>query len=226
MKKSSCILCILKIISEVYVLIKISRLPLGPVATNAYIIHENKKAVVFDPGGDFNKLDDYLKERELEVEAILLTHAHFDHIGAVDQLREAYHAPVYVHKEEADWLQNPDKNGSKLFGLGEITAAPADQFIEVGPMEIAGMPFEVRHTPGHSPGSVSYVFRNQRLTIAGDTLFQGGIGRTDLPGGDRSLLNRSIQDQLLTLRNDMRIFPGHGMPTTVGEELGTNPFLK
>ncbi|MCA1021375.1 MBL fold metallo-hydrolase [Halobacillus litoralis] len=206
-------------------MMKISRLPLGPVSTNAYIIHENKKALVIDPGGDYKKLESYLQERELDVQAVLLTHAHFDHIGAVDEVREAYSAPVYIHENEADWLGNPQKNGSQLFGLGQITAAPADYFLKEGPMELEGFPFEVRFTPGHSPGSVSFVFRNQRFTIAGDTLFQRGIGRTDLPGGSREVLENSIREQLFSLRADMRIFPGHGQPTTVGEEMEENPFL-
>ncbi|MGR9049376.1 MBL fold metallo-hydrolase [Halobacillus faecis] len=204
---------------------KITRLPLGPIATNAYIIHENNKALVIDPGGDFEKLQNYLQERKLEVIAVLLTHAHFDHIGAVDAVRDAYEAPVYIHASEAEWLGDPEKNGSALFGLGKITARPADYYFETGQMQIGDFPFEVRHTPGHSPGSVSFVFRNQRLTIAGDTLFQRGIGRTDLPGGSREVLEKSIREQLFPLRNDMRIFPGHGQPTTVGEEREENPFL-
>ena len=216
----------IKIGKRCLLLLKISRLPLGPMATNAYVIHENKKALVIDPGGDFDKLEAYLKERDLHVLAVLLTHAHFDHIGAVDAVREAYDAPVYIHEEEAEWLGDPQKNGSGLFGLGEITAGPADHYFEIGQTDIGGFPFEVRHTPGHSPGSVSLVFRNQRLTIAGDTLFQGGIGRTDLPGGSREVLDRSIKEQLFSLRNDMRIFPGHGMPTTIGEEREENPFFQ
>ncbi|MEC3883098.1 MBL fold metallo-hydrolase [Halobacillus sp. HZG1] len=204
---------------------KITRLPLGPIATNAYIIHENHKALVVDPGGDFEKLQNYLQERKLDVIAVLLTHAHFDHIGAVDAVRDAYEAPVYIHEKEAEWLGDPQKNGSALFGLGQITARPADYYFELGEMQIGDFPFEVRHTPGHSPGSVSFVFRNQRLTIAGDTLFQRGIGRTDLPGGSREVLEKSIREQLFPLRNDMRIFPGHGQPTTIGEEREENPFL-
>ena len=203
----------------------IASVPLGPIATNAYVFHENHKALVIDPGGDFEKLQNYLQERELDVIAVLLTHAHFDHIGAVDAVRDAYGAPVYIHEKEAEWLGDPEKNGSALFGLGEITARPADHYYAIGQMQIGDFPFEVRHTPGHSPGSVSFVFRNQRLTIAGDTLFQRGIGRTDLPGGSREVLERSIKEQLLPLRNDMRIFPGHGQPTTIGEEREENPFL-
>ncbi|RWZ60084.1 MBL fold metallo-hydrolase [Halobacillus fulvus] len=206
-------------------MLKISRLPLGPIATNAYVIHRNKEALIIDPGGDFDKLNHYLEERELSVKAILLTHAHFDHIGAVDEVRDAYGAPVYLHEAEKDWLTDPDQNGSGFFQMGKITARPADFMLEPGQMEIGAFSFEVRHTPGHSPGSVSFVFRNQRFTVAGDTLFQRGIGRTDLPGGDRKTLEQSIEQQLFSLRDDMRIFPGHGLPTTVGEEREENPFL-
>lgn len=206
-------------------MIKISRMPLGPMATNAYIIYENKQAIVIDPGGDFEKLNSYLQERELDVIAVLLTHAHFDHIGAVDQVREAYGAPVYLHEAESDWLMDPSKNGSSLFPVGEVTAKPADRSLEAGQLEIGPFTFEVRHTPGHSPGSMSFVFRNQRFTVAGDTLFQRGMGRTDLPGGDREQLEQSINEQLFSLRNDMRIYPGHGLATTIEEEKKENPFF-
>ncbi|MGP4074399.1 MBL fold metallo-hydrolase [Halobacillus sp. K22] len=206
-------------------MLNISRLPLGPMATNAYIVHQNKEALVVDPGGDFPKLEAFLKEKELKVIGVLLTHAHFDHIGVVDAVREAYDVPVYLNKAESDWLSDPSKNGSGFFQMGEITARPADYPLESGQMEIGPFSFEVRHTPGHSPGSVSFVFRKQRFTIAGDTLFQRGMGRTDLPGGDREQLLDSIQNQLFSLRNDMRIYPGHGMPTTIEEERKENPFF-
>ncbi|MFC7320873.1 MBL fold metallo-hydrolase [Halobacillus campisalis] len=206
-------------------MLKIARLPLGPMGTNSYVITENKQALVIDPGGDFQKLDHLIKEKGVKVIAILLTHAHFDHIGAVEQARIEYEVPVYLHEEEKDWLTDSRLNGSALFQLGEITAKPADYFLEPGQMEIGPFQFEVRHTPGHSPGSVSFVFRNQRFTVAGDTLFQRGIGRTDLPGGDGDLLLDSITTQLFSLRNDMRIYPGHGLPTTVEEERKNNPFF-
>ncbi|MCP3030306.1 MBL fold metallo-hydrolase [Halobacillus sp. A1] len=206
-------------------MLKITRLPLGPMGTNSYVITENKQALVIDPGGDFQKLNDLIKEKGVKVIAILLTHAHFDHIGAVEQARNEYEVPVYLHEEEKDWLTDSRLNGSALFQLGEITAKPADYFLEAGQMEIGPFQFEVRHTPGHSPGSVSFVFRNQRFTVAGDTLFERGIGRTDLPGGDGDLLLDSITTQLFSLRNDMRIYPGHGLPTTVEEERKNNPFF-
>ncbi|MFC7060621.1 MBL fold metallo-hydrolase [Halobacillus seohaensis] len=207
-------------------MLKISRLPLGPMGTNAYVITERKQALIIDPGGDFEELDQKIKEKELTVIAILLTHAHFDHIGAVEEARNAYNVPVYLHEAEKNWLMDSSLNGSAHFQMGEITASPADQYFEAGQMELGPFSFEVRHTPGHSPGSVSFVFRKQRFTVAGDTLFQRGIGRTDLPGGKRKELMDSITNQLFSLRNDMRIYPGHGMPTTIEEEKNENPFFK
>ncbi|UOQ93730.1 MBL fold metallo-hydrolase [Halobacillus shinanisalinarum] len=206
-------------------MLKITRLPLGPLATNAYIIYENHQALIIDPGGDFDKLQEFILERDLNVNAILLTHAHFDHIGAVEETRKAYQAPVYLHEAESNWLSDPSLNGSALFQIEEIKATPADFILEPGIKEIGPFTFEVRHTPGHSPGSMSFVFRNQRFTIGGDTLFQQGMGRTDLPGGNRHQLTKSIQEQLFSLRNDMRIYPGHGLPTTIGEEKANNPFF-
>ncbi|GGF08009.1 putative metallo-hydrolase YqgX [Halobacillus andaensis] len=206
-------------------MLKITRLPLGMMGTNSYIITSGEQAIIVDPGGDFEKLDQFIKDKSVNVIAILLTHAHFDHIGAVDQARDAYQAPVYLHKAEKDWLMDSTLNGSALFQLGDITARPADYELNPGQMELGPFTFEVRHTPGHSPGSVSFVFRNQRFTVAGDTLFQRGIGRTDLPGGDREILEDSITTQLFSLRNDMKIYPGHGLPTTIEEEKNENPFF-
>ncbi|WP_082233843.1 MBL fold metallo-hydrolase [Halobacillus massiliensis] len=207
-------------------MLKITRLPLGPLGTNAYIITEQGKALIVDPGGDFEKLKNLVSEKKVEVLAVILTHAHFDHIGAVEEVRNAYNVPVYLHKAEHNWLTDSSLNGSSFFQMGEITAAPAEYDLQPGPMELGPFTFEIRHTPGHSPGSVSLVFRNQRFTIAGDTLFQSGIGRTDLPGGDHQQLIDSINTQLLSLRNDMRIYPGHGSPTTIEAERLNNPFLQ
>lgn len=206
-------------------MLRIARIPLGPLGTNGYVIYEEKKALVIDPGGDFEKLHKFLQEKGLGVEAILLTHAHFDHIGALETTRNHYEAPVYLHLEESDWLSDPAKNGSEWFGMDPISASDPDFLLEAGEQKIGSFSFEARHVPGHSPGSVALVFRNERFTIAGDTLFRGGIGRTDLPGGDHEQLLDAILEELLTLRDDMRIYPGHGEPTTVGEERKANPFL-
>lgn len=204
---------------------EVEQLPLGPLGTNCYLIEQEKKALIVDPGGEAEKLIRMIERRELVPVAILLTHAHFDHIGGLDEVREHFKIPVYIHKEEKDWLEDPTLNGSSFFGTN-IKAKAADHFIELGSQTVGEFHFEARHTPGHSPGSVSFVFSNEGFVIAGDTLFQGSIGRTDLPGGNHQTLIQSIKQELLTLPDDTKVCPGHGGITTVHDERAMNPFLR
>ncbi|WP_353615313.1 MBL fold metallo-hydrolase [Virgibacillus sp. 7505] len=204
---------------------KIHTLSLGPMGTNCYILESKNDCLIVDPGGDSVKLIEWIKQKELRPQAILLTHAHFDHIGAVDDARDIYHIPVYLHEEEADWLGDPGKNGSKMFPVKQITARDADENLKPGNMGFGHFEFEVRHTPGHSPGSVSLVFHKEKYAIVGDALFQRGIGRTDLYRGDLPTLMQSITDQLLSLPDFYEVYPGHGPKTTIGEEQAKNPFL-
>jgi len=206
---------------------EVEQLPLGALGTNCYLIEQDKNTLIVDPGGDADKLIRMIERRELNPQAILLTHAHFDHIGALDEVRDHFDLPVYLHEEEKDWLGDPEKNGSSFFSMvvSQIKAKPADHYIEAGQMTVGDFTFEVRHTPGHSPGSVSLVFKNDGFVIAGDTLFEGGIGRTDLPGGDHATLIESIKKEILSLGEDMQVCPGHGGTTTVEKEKMSNPFL-
>lgn len=204
----------------------LNKLALGPLGTNCYIVHSNNEAIIFDPGGDGDKLVNWLDENNMSPVAVLLTHAHFDHIGAVDHIRDYFSIPVYLHKEEADWLEDPSLNGSSLFQDSKIKSRPADYFLHIGKNDIAPFTFEVRYTPGHSPGSVSFVFHEGKMVIGGDALFRGGIGRTDLPGGNTQVLIDSITTELLTLDESYAVYPGHGPETTIGMEVETNPFLQ
>jgi hydroxyacylglutathione hydrolase len=204
---------------------QIHTLSLGPMGTNCYIVEAKNDCLIIDPGGDSVKLIEWIKQKELRPQAILLTHAHFDHIGAVDDVRDVYHIPVYLHEEEADWLGDSGKNGSKMFPVKQITARDCDETLKLGDMQLEHFFFEVRHTPGHSPGSVSLVFHKEGYAIVGDALFQRGIGRTDLYRGDLPTLLSSITEQLLTLPEDTVVYPGHGPATTIGEEKAKNPFL-
>ncbi|WP_028399204.1 MBL fold metallo-hydrolase [Ectobacillus panaciterrae] len=207
---------------------KWTQLPLGPLQTNAYILHnEKQECIIFDPGNEGEKLISHLQQHGLQPLAVLLTHAHFDHIGAVDDVRETYSIPVYVHTEEQDWLQDASLNGSALFMMGRsITAKPADELIEKeGTLSIGSFTFEVFETPGHSPGSVSYYSKEAAAVFSGDVLFQMSIGRTDLPGGSFNELIMSIEEKLFTLPDETAVLCGHGPETTIGFEKANNPFL-
>src|SRR5699024_2037159 len=158
--------------------------------------------------------------------AILLTHAHFDHIGEVQEIRTYYNIDVYLHDVEKTWLENPELNRSVLF-LGEENAYQIDALdciIEVGELVTVDYKMEVVHTPGHSPGSVTVIFEDDELIVSGDVLFQRGIGRTDLPGGDMQQLAHSIVTKLYVLNELFIVYPGHGSATKIKDEKELNPF--
>ncbi|NRD80745.1 MBL fold metallo-hydrolase [Bacillus sp. BRMEA1] len=207
---------------------KWQQISLGSIQTNCYIVEDqDKSCLIFDPGGEAKKLINLLNSRGLKPKAIILTHAHFDHIGAVDEIRDHYKIPLYVHKQEEKWLGDPSLNGSQFFTMIEpIKAKPADIIIrEEGSLKIDQFVFHVYHTPGHSPGSLSFYFAEEGFVISGDALFQGSIGRTDLPGGNHPQLLKSIHDKLLTLPEETYVLSGHGAVTTIVEEMDSNPFL-
>lgn len=203
------------------------QLPLGPLQTNCYIVaNQNKQCLIFDPGEEAKKLILHLEKRKLMPQAILLTHAHFDHIGAVDDVRRRFNIPVYLHDKEKNWLMDPALNGSQFFMLGPIKADKAEHLISAeGKMSVGDFSFEAFETPGHSPGSVSFYFKEDGFVVSGDALFQGSIGRTDLPGGDHELLLKSIHNKLLVLPEETYVLPGHGSTTTIESEMESNPFL-
>ncbi|WP_409251346.1 MBL fold metallo-hydrolase [Bacillus sp. SCS-153A] len=207
---------------------KWKRLPLGPLQTNCYCLWNDKKeCVIFDPGEEAGKLINWLRANQLKPLAILLTHAHFDHIGAVDKVRESFNIPLYVHEKEAKWLMEPSLNGSQLFGMSEmVRLKPADYIItNEKRLSVGDFTFDISETPGHSPGSISYYSQEEQVVFSGDTLFMGSIGRTDLPGGNHEELLKSIHDHLLTLPEDTIVLSGHGPETTIGQEMDSNPFL-
>lgn len=207
---------------------KWQQIPLGSIQTNCYIVEDKEKnCLIVDPGGEAKKLINLLNSRGIKPLAVLLTHAHFDHIGAVDEVRDAYKVPVYLHKQEEKWLGDPMLNGSEFFPVIEtMRINPANHLLTTeGPLKVGNFAFTVFHTPGHSPGSVSFYFESEGFVISGDALFQGSIGRTDLPGGNQSQLLKSIHDKLLTLPEDTYVLSGHGPVTTIGDEMDSNPFL-
>ncbi|MFB6365017.1 MBL fold metallo-hydrolase [Paenibacillus elgii] len=206
--------------------IKIEAFPLGPLQTNAYLISlpEENRGFVIDPGMNPQPL---LKRIEnMEIEAVVLTHAHFDHIGGVDAVRRLKGCPVYLHDAEAEWLTNPKRNGSTMWPElgGAITTDPAEYALDDGQeLKLLGLVFKVLHTPGHSPGSVSLFYGNQ--LFSGDVLFRLSVGRTDLPGCDQQELLDSIHDKLFKLPDETIVYPGHGSRTTIGYEREHNPYV-
>lgn len=202
------------------------KLPLGQIQTNCYIIHNDNEILIFDPGADYETIIEVLQKFDKKVVGVVLTHTHFDHIGAVDAICSTYEVPLYVSDKEKYWLTDTEKNGSEKFkgyGLPVITAQTKPEIIQTGMKNIGTFTFEVRATPGHSPGSLSFIF--DTFAIVGDTLFKEGIGRTDLYEGNTQELLNSIEQQLLSLTDDIVICPGHGPETTVQYEIDNNPFL-
>ncbi|WP_059103254.1 MBL fold metallo-hydrolase [Shouchella shacheensis] len=204
------------------------QLPLGPLQTNAFVLqNKSNECVIIDPGGDGDALLRWLHQSEMHPLAILLTHAHFDHMGAVDDVRNAFGCPVYIHEAEQEWLVDPSQNGSERFGLPAIKAKAADVVLTDKDEEltIGAFTFSLLKTPGHSPGSVSYYYQEEAIVFSGDALFASGIGRTDLPGGNHEQLLASIHEKLLTLPENTTVACGHGPVTTIGAEMDQNPFL-
>lgn len=199
----------------------IKSLTVGPMAANCYIIADpaTKEAAAIDPGGDPSKITREIEKNGLKLKFVINTHGHGDHIGANAQLA----APVYIHRLDADFLTDPKKNLSQAFFFS-IRSPRAERLLEDNDeIRLGGITLKVIHTPGHTPGSIC--LKEGGVIFTGDTLFRAGVGRTDLPGGDEKVLFKSINERLLVLNDDTVIYPGHGEPSTIGDEKRDNPFL-
>lgn len=200
-------------------------LQVGPLPSNCYIVGDNcsKKGVVIDPGAQPQLIYNKIKQDNLKVELIILTHGHSDHIGAVNELQELTGAEVAIHEKDYPLLLSPHENLSKYMGQ-EITISSVDFKLKDGQkLKVGELELDIVHTPGHTPGSISIKIKNTIFT--GDTLFTGSVGRTDFPGGSFQELIASIKNKLLILDDDTEIYPGHGPKSTIGIERKTNPFI-
>lgn len=194
----------------------------GPLQENCWIVRREERALVVDPGDEGDRLVQAIDG--LTVEAILLTHTHFDHVGAVAQLARHTGAPVYCPKLEVPILQ--DINSYVFPGYGPFEPYDPEETVEGGErLSLAGLDIDVLFTPGHSPGHVSYSIPDEQVLLDGDVLFRGSIGRFDLPGGNGETLLASIAMLLKTLPDETRVLPGHMGATTLGHERVSNPFL-
>ncbi len=201
--------------------------PVGPLACNCSILADETRlrATVVDPGEDIEKILAVLKRHHLTVEQIIITHAHIDHVGGAAQLKRLTGAPIYMNQKDLPLLNMMDVQAGWLGVAAPEVAAPDVDASDLLALRIAEQPAQVMHTPGHTEGSICLHLPEPQLLLAGDTLFAGSIGRTDLPGGDRKKILRSLQERILTLPDSTRVVPGHGVATTIGEERETNPFL-
>jgi hydroxyacylglutathione hydrolase len=202
--------------------------PVGPLRCNCTILGDEvtHEAMVVDPGDNIPEILSRLQKHGLTLRQIVVTHAHIDHVGGAAQLRKLTGAPVMMNQQDLGLLGMMEMQAGWI-GVPTPEVAPPDASAEDGlAIGLAGLPAEVLHTPGHTPGSICLLFPAQRLLLAGDTLFAGSIGRTDLPGGDGHQILRSLRDRLLVLPDHTRVLPGHGRETTIGEERHSNPFLQ
>ncbi len=198
----------------------------GQVATNCYfaINEETKEMLVIDPGDSAQMLAEKIKKEGLKPKAVLLTHGHFDHAMAAEELAELFGIPVYAHEAEKDTLEDSGKNVSIM--VGRRDSYHADVYVRDGEiLELAGMELKVLHTPGHTAGGCCYYLEKEKVLFSGDTLFCQSVGRTDFPGGSMSKLVRSIKEKLMALPDEVRVYPGHMGLTTIGTERARNPYL-
>ncbi|MDF2906915.1 MAG: hypothetical protein K0R34_2236 [Herbinix sp.] len=201
-------------------------LVLGMVQTNCYIVSnsETKEAIVFDPAESADRIEQYLKANDLVCKGILLTHGHFDHILAATELAAMTRSPIHAHEAEAKLLEDPHLNASSQIRR-ECSVLPEILLKDGQSLSLVGFTIKVIHTPGHTAGGVCYYFPGHGILISGDTLFLESIGRTDLPTGNSKQLVASINDKLMILEDQVKVYPGHGDPTTIGYERDNNIYL-
>lgn len=203
-------------------------LTVGPLQCNCSILGDevSREAIVVDPGDDISRIVRTLEQHHLTVKQMIVTHAHIDHIAGAQRLKRLTGAPILYNQNDLPLVKMMDVQAGWL-GIPTPEVAPPDVSLENGqPVSISGITGTILYTPGHTEGSVCLYLPQQSLLIAGDTLFAGSVGRTDLPGGNTKKLLQSIHRSLLTLPDEVAVIPGHGARTTIGEERESNPFLR
>ncbi|MES2480298.1 MAG: MBL fold metallo-hydrolase [Bacteroidota bacterium] len=212
-------------------MLQVYQISFNPFQENTYIIsNEEHQCWIVDPGmsntSEQQEMLSIINEKKLIPQAIINTHAHIDHILGVDFLANEFTIPFFIHEKELPVLQNAS-NTAKMFGFHyEGVQTPVQFYSERAPLMLGNDSIEIRFVPGHSPGSIAFYSKNDKWVISGDALFAGSIGRTDLLMGNYDQLVRSIKEQLLTLPDDTIVYSGHGVPTKISIERGSNPFLQ
>ncbi len=211
-------------------MIKVNKFVVNPLGENSFIVSDETGECVFiDPGfyyeEEHQEIKDFIAENQLNPVKIVNTHCHFDHIWGVEFVRNEYKIPFLAHAEDNFWVERATQQ-AEMFGFEMNSVAPADSFlVENEYIEFGNSRLKIIHVPGHSPGHVVFYSENDKILIAGDVLFYGSIGRTDLPGGDYQTLISNIKNKLFDLPNETKVYCGHGPETSLGFEKRTNPFL-
>lgn len=205
---------------------QIQALKVGLMMANCYVIYDEEtlEALVVDPGGNPETIEEFVNNRNLKVGKILLTHGHGDHIGGVKGLAQSLKVPVWVHKDDKDLMENAEKNLSIMLHLGEITYDADVYFDESTELEFAGEKIKIIHTPGHTEGSSAFLIGKD--LFVGDTLFFRSVGRTDLYAGNLEKLENSLRTKIYTLDEDVVVYPGHGPKTNIKDEREQNRYVK
>ncbi|MDO4281273.1 MAG: MBL fold metallo-hydrolase [Peptococcaceae bacterium] len=205
---------------------KIKTLVVGSLEENCYVVYDpiSREAIITDPGDEPEKIIDFIRAENLKPLEIINTHGHWDHIGAVNAIKEAFGIPFYMHEADAEWLTPPLYN---LFGNHAEKPPVVDRFIKNGDeFRLGTRPLRIIHTPGHTRGGCVIWYMNDDIALTGDTLFKGTVGRTDFPGGSYEEILESVQIRLAALPDDCVVYPGHGPKSTMEFERAHNPYLR
>ena len=197
----------------------------GPIQTNCYFLYREdiKECLIIDPGYEADKIEAYVQKKQLHVAGVLLTHGHFDHITAADEVRKKFQTKIYASGKEKELMADPRMNVSVM--MGDSVSLKADVWLEDGQeLEMLGETMRCILTPGHTGGGMCFYFPKACMLFSGDTLFQESVGRTDFPTGSSRELIRSVREKLLVLPEAVRVYPGHGLMTTIRDEQMFNPY--
>ncbi|MEK9826981.1 MAG: MBL fold metallo-hydrolase [Rhodospirillales bacterium] len=208
--------------------IKLAVVTVTPLQQNCSILwcEETLQAAIIDPGGDAHLIEQAVDQVGVSVEKILLTHGHIDHAAAATQISQRYKVDIEgPEKADESFLKNLPEQGKK-WGIPALPVNPNRWLSHGDKVNVGNLELDVKHCPGHTPGHVVFLYHPQKIAVVGDVIFQGSIGRTDLPLGDHDQLLMSIRDQILTLDDDWGFLPGHGPTSTIGQERNSNPFLQ
>jgi hydroxyacylglutathione hydrolase len=210
-------------------MLQVKSFTFNPFQENTYIIYKDSLCWIVDPGmfdvKEEQVLYDFINSHNLRPQAIINTHGHIDHVYGVDSVKQKYNIEFGVHEADEPIVRNA-ANSAAMFGLPFLVSPKPDFWIEAGVLQLHDEEVLVKHVPGHSPGSVAYYYPQGNWVIGGDVLFQGSVGRTDLPGGDTDTLLHSIKTELYILPDETIVYSGHGAPTTIGDEKWSNPFVR